>query len=187
MKVVYYLLFVIFLITIMLSCNQSNNKKQKSNEYEQIPQEEQKQMPEQSKQNPNPFQQPSQATKVSDKELEQFAEAAQQVQIINQEVQKRMINKLEENELDVQRFNEIQQAQQNPQQEINATKEEIKKYEASSREFEKIQVQAHQKMQQQITASGLTLPRYEEITMILQSDLELQEKFQKIQIQQQNN
>ncbi len=182
MKVVNYLIF--FLMIITLSCNQSNNKKQKSNEDEQIPQEEQKQMPERSKQNPDPFQQPSQATEVSDKELEQFADAAQQVQIINQEFQQRMINKLEENELDVQRFNEIQQAQQNPGQEINATsKEEMKNYNASTRELEKIQGQAQQKIQEKITESGLTVSRYEEIAMILQNNLELQEKLKMIQEQ----
>lgn len=184
MKVVNYLVLVYFLMTVTLSCNQSN-KKQKSNEYEQIPHEEQGQMPEQSEQNPAPFQQPSQATEVSDKELEQFAEAAQQVQIINQEVQQKMINIVEEKGLDVQRFNEIQQAQLNPQQEIEATKEEMEKYEASTGDFEKIQGQAQEKMQEKITEAGLTTPRYEEIAMTLQSDPVLQKKFH--MIQQQNN
>lgn len=122
---------------------------------------------------------------VSDKELEQFAAAAQQVQMINQEAQQKMINTVEEQGLDVQRFSEIQQAQQDPQQELEATEEEVEKYEASTREFEKIQLKAQREMEEKITEGGLTVPRYQEIAMTLQSDPELQKKFQ--MIQQRNN
>ncbi|MFW5656534.1 MAG: DUF4168 domain-containing protein [Bacteroidota bacterium] len=176
------LLGVAFLVMIVaLGCNQNRTKEEKSNEYEQIPEGEQRQMQDQPEQNPAPFQQPTQETEVSDEELKEFAEVAEQVQIINQEVQQKMMNALEAEAMDAQRFTEIHQAQQNPEQNIDATSEEMKKYEATTREFEKIQGQAQQKMQEKITESDLTMPRYEEIAMILQSDPELQEKFQMIQ------
>ncbi len=177
MKVVNYLVLVLFLMTITLSCNQSN-KKQKSNEPEQIPHEEQGQMPEQSGQNPAPFQQPSQATEVSDKELELFASAFQQVQNVDQQAQQNMIKAVEEEGFEVQRFNEIQQAQQNPNQDSNATNEEMNKYESASKELEIIQGQAQEEMQEKIIEEGLTVPRYQEIAAAIQANPELQQKLQ---------
>ncbi len=179
-------------MTITVSCNQSSTNNEKSNnqipqeeqdQIHQIPQEEQDQIPGQSKQNSVPFQQPSTATEVSDKELKQFALAVQQVEIIKQEVQQEMLNTIEEKGLDLQRFNEIQKAQQNPLQDIDATSEELGKYESASGELLKMQGQAQQKMQEKIIEVGLPLSRYEEIAMALQSDTGLQEKFQIIQNQ----
>ena len=51
---------------------------------------------------------------ISDKEIQQFASALQEVASINQETQQKMITTVEEEGLAVQRFNEILQSQQNP-------------------------------------------------------------------------
>jgi len=115
---------------------------------------------------------------VTDQEIKQFASAFQQVQRVDQKAQKTMIKAVQDEGLEVQRFNEIQQAQQDPNQEVNATNEEMKKYEVTTRELEKIQGQAQQEMQEKITEEGLTVPRYQEISAAIQASPELQEKLQ---------
>jgi len=107
---------------------------------------------------------------VTDKELKQFASAFQQVQRVDQNAQQIMIKAVQDEGLEVQRFNEIQQAQQ--------ANQEIKKYESASTELKKIQVQAQQEMQEKITEEGLTVPRYQEIATSIQASPELQEKLQ---------
>lgn len=116
--------------------------------------------------------------KLSDLELKQFASAFQQVQIVNQEVQQTMVKALEEKGLEAERYNEIQQAQQDPNMKADASAEEIAKYESASKELEKLQVEAQQKMQEKIIEEGLTVPRYQEIAAVIQSSPELQQKIQ---------
>lgn len=124
------------------------------------------------------FAQTEQKEEVSGEELKQFASAFQQVQTVNQEAQQKMVNTVEQEGMEVQRYNEIQQAQQDPNQEANATNEELKQYEAATQDLEKIQVQAQQEMQEKIIEEGLTINRYQEITVIVQNDPELQQKIQ---------
>ncbi|MFW5656535.1 MAG: DUF4168 domain-containing protein [Bacteroidota bacterium] len=116
---------------------------------------------------------------VTDQELKQFASAFLEVQNVDQQAQQNMIDAVEKEGLEVQRYNEIQQAQQNPEQEAGtANDEEIKKYESASKEIEKIQGQTQQKMQEKITDEGLTVPRYQEIAAAVQASPELQQKLQ---------
>ena len=124
------------------------------------------------------FSQTEQKENVSGEELKQFASAFQQVQTVNQQAQQTMVKAVEEKGLEVQRYNEIQQAQQDPNQEANATGEELKQYETATQELEKIQVQAQQQMQEKIIEEGLTVNRYQEIATVVQNDPELQQKLQ---------
>jgi len=124
------------------------------------------------------FAQEEQKEEVSEEELKQFASAFQQVQVVSQEAQQEMVKAIEEEGLEVMRFNEIQQAQQDPNQEAEATGEELKKYEAATGELERIQVEAQRLMQERIAEEGLTVDRYQEIAAIIQGDPELQQKLQ---------
>lgn len=124
------------------------------------------------------FAQTEQKEEVSGEELNQFASALQQVQTVNQQAQGVMIKTIEEEGLEVQRYNEIQQAEQDPNQETNATDEELKQYEVATTEIEKIQIQTQQVMQEKIVEVGLTINRYQEIAAIVQNDPELQQKIQ---------
>lgn len=124
------------------------------------------------------FAQAVQNEEVSDEEVEQFAGAFKQIQDINQEAQQEMISSVEEAGLDVQRYNEIQQAQQNPDQQVDASDEELEQFKAATQEMGNIQVEAQQKMQEKIKEEGLTLARYQEIGSAIQSDPGLQKKLQ---------
>ena len=115
-------------------------------------------------------------TTVSDEELQMFASAMKEIQLVNEEAQTEMIEAVEGTDLSVERFNEIQQQQADPEAKVAA--EDMEKFQASSQAISEIQIKAQQKMQEKIVAQGLSIDRYQEIANIVQSDPKLQEKMQ---------
>ena len=119
-----------------------------------------------------------QAEDVTDEELNQFMSAIEQMQIINQSAQQEMIGAVQQEGMEVQRFSEIMQSQQDPNQEANATSQEMEQYAAVNKSIEEVQIRVQQEMEEKIVESGLTLDRYQEIGAIVQSSPELQQKLQ---------
>ncbi|MGM0665697.1 MAG: DUF4168 domain-containing protein [Bacteroidota bacterium] len=117
---------------------------------------------------------------VSDKELKQFASAVKEVQEINQRTQMAMIGAVEDEEISVERFNEIFAASQDPNQEVSATEEEMEKFNKANKEIAKLQADAQKDMEEKIQKQELTLERYQEITMIVQNDQEMMQKLQEL-------
>ncbi len=125
-------------------------------------------------------QQPDQSAEVSDAELEQFASAYTRVQSIDQQLQHKMVSAIQKEGLEIQKFNEILNAQQDPNQEADATEEELEKFAVVSKTIEQIQSQGQEDMQKVIIDNKLTLSRYQEIMLAVQSDPALQQKLQKL-------
>lgn len=176
-----HFVIIVLAVSITWGCQQSTDKEKDNTEYESTTPQEQEQVPGQTQQNPDQLQ--PQGSEVSDRELKQFVSASQHVQVINQQVQQEMLATVEKEGLQAQRYSEIQQAQQDPNQEANTTDEELKQYEAATQKLQKIQVQAQQQMQEKLNDEGLTESRFQEISMALQSSPELQEKFRSIKQQ----
>ena len=118
--------------------------------------------------------------KVSDKEVKQFVSAIKEVQVINQESQQNMIKAVEDAELDIQRFNQIYGAMQDPNTDVDASDEEMEKFNKANTEIVSIQTEAQQKMEKKIIDQDLTIQRYQEINMQVQNDPELMQKIQKL-------
>ena len=117
---------------------------------------------------------------ISDKEIEKFAFAIQEVATINQQTQQKMMTTVEEEGLAVQRFNEILQSQGDPNTDAELKEGEKKKFEDASQKLGEIQTKAQTKMEEKIVEEGLTLTRYQEIAALVQSDPELQERLKNI-------
>jgi predicted ribosome quality control (RQC) complex YloA/Tae2 family protein len=115
---------------------------------------------------------------VSENELEHFAQAFREIQVIDQQVQMEMLSTVQEDGIDVDRFNEFLTAQQDPAQEFDASEEELSKFAAAYQEIEKIQEKALQQMEEAIQESELTMERYQEIAMTIQANPELLQKLQ---------
>ncbi len=165
---------IILVLSVTWSCQQSGDKQKDNTQLEQA-------SPTEQEQSSAPSQQ--QGGEVTDKELQQFVAASQYVQAVNQQIQQTMVATIEEEGLGIQRYNEIQQAQQDPNQDANATDQELKQFETATQELQKIQVQAQQQLQEKLNEEGLTENRFQEIGRSLQRDPELQEKFRAIQEQ----
>lgn len=114
--------------------------------------------------------------KVTDAELNKFATVFQQMRMMNQEVQQKMAQTVAEEEMEIQRFNEIHTAQLDPAKEVKTSEEEQEKYEEIVSEIEEVQLDFQEKMENAIQQSGLSVERYQQIATRLQTDAELQER-----------
>lgn len=113
---------------------------------------------------------------VSDAEFEKFATAFQHVRAITMEAQQEMADAVQEEGMEIKRFNEIHNAHLNPEVEVTATTEEKQKHEAILKEIESIQLNIQSAMEEKIQEQGLSLQRFEQIAMSMENDPELQQK-----------
>ena len=122
----------------------------------------------------------TQQKEIPQEELESFAQAFQAMRMLNQQVQQELAGLVEDEGMEIKRFNEIHQATVDPQQEVEATREEKKQYETITTEIEKRQASFQGKMEKLITDEDMTLKRYEEIATRLQNNPELQERLRAV-------
>ena len=115
---------------------------------------------------------------VSDSELSEFAKVFQQMRVINQEAQQQMIQVVQDSDLKLERFNEIHQANLDPNKEAKTTDAESKKYEVAVTKLETIQPKFQERMKNLIDNSSLSVERYQQLAMALQSDASLQQRLQ---------
>lgn len=120
------------------------------------------------------------AQDISDTQLAQFADAYINVQMQNQEAQQEMITIIEDEGLDVERFSAIQEANMNPNQESDASAEEIEKHEKAIKKLDELQPKLEQKAIAGIEATGITMEQYQSIAAAIQQDQDLQQKLQTI-------
>lgn len=113
---------------------------------------------------------------VSDSELEKFAQAFQRIRMMNQQAQQEMSALVQDEDMEIARFNQIHQASLDPEVEIETTQEEEEKYERISTEIEEMQVKFQEQMEELITEQDLTIEKYQQIATQLQTDPELQER-----------
>ncbi|MFW5721357.1 MAG: hypothetical protein ACOCWW_03135, partial [Bacteroidota bacterium] len=100
---------------------------------------------------------------VSDKELQLFATIQQKANSLHQQSHKEKVNTVENLGLSVERFNEIEQSQQDPNKETDATQEELQNFQEAIQLLEQIQAQDQEKMLELVEDEGLTVNRYQEI------------------------
>ncbi|RFC53495.1 DUF4168 domain-containing protein [Brumimicrobium aurantiacum] len=125
-----------------------------------------------------PMPQPQQqTTTVSDSELEKFATIYVDVQEKSQEMQQNAAKIIQEEGMELERFNELAQANKNPNKEADATEKESKQLTKINTKIQKIQTEFQAKVAEMIQEEGLTVKRYQEVFAALQQDKSLQEKF----------
>lgn len=124
---------------------------------------------------------------VSDKELGQFADAFTEVQIQNQKSQQKMIAVIKEEGLEVERFNEIQQAVMDPNKESDATEAEKEKHENATSKLEKMQPEIEKEVIASIESTGISINDYESLAAKIQQDQGLQQRLQAIIVKRQGD
>ena len=117
---------------------------------------------------------------VSDEELTEFAQVFQQMRVINQEAQQEMIAVVQDQEFELKRFNEIHMAKQDPNEPVETTDVEDKKYNLVVAELQTIQPKFQKKMETVISDSDLSMERYQKLAMALRTDAELQQRLQEM-------
>lgn len=117
----------------------------------------------------------------SDEELEQFVDVYIQAAEIQQKNESQMIQAIEEEELDINRFNEILMARQNQQnvEEIDATAEEMASFNNAAEKIMAVQQEAQAEIEQLIE-SEMGSQKYQQIVMAYQQSPEVQQKVNQI-------
>ena len=124
---------------------------------------------------------------VTDSELARFAEVFQEVQGISKQSQDKMVKAIEDEGLELQRYNAIGKAQRSGDKDIEVTEEEIEKLHAINSKLVKINSETSEIIEKKLGANNLTSERYQEILQSVQKDEKLkiklrdklQEKLQK--------
>jgi hypothetical protein len=117
---------------------------------------------------------------VNDQELAKFAEAYQGLRMVNQQAQQKMVDVVESEGFDIQRFNEMYQTSMDPNKELEASAEEMDKYESTVQKIEGMQGEIQEQMEEVITDQGFTMERYEKLAMALQTNPEMQQRLQEM-------
>jgi len=114
---------------------------------------------------------------VSDRELKKFVNVQEMIQEKNQEAQPKMIEIIEENEFEIQRFVELSQATETGA-EVNASEEEMARFSEAQEGINTMQREANEEIANGIEDMGLSLERYNEISIAIQQSPQLQQKLQ---------
>ena len=113
----------------------------------------------------------------SDAELRQFTGAVQKVLTIQEDNQGKMMASIEENELSIDRFNEmLMQGQQQGMDAIEASEEEMMAFNSAINDVQQLQQQMQMDMMQAITDEGLDVEKYEAIMQAYEQNPEIQAK-----------
>jgi hypothetical protein len=112
----------------------------------------------------------------SDNELQQFADAATEVIKVQMENEKKMVQAIQDEQLDLERFNAIAQAHQSQDQSIDATPEEMTSFNNAAQNIIKIQQDMEAQMEQAVKESGMEVNTFHEIMMAYQSSDKVREK-----------
>jgi hypothetical protein len=83
-------------------------------------------------------------------------------------------------DLTVERFNLINQSEQDPNKEVEATTDELEKYDAALEAVENIQKNIQTQLQSKIKEAGLSLERFQQIANKMKSDKALQQRLSKL-------
>lgn len=122
---------------------------------------------------------------VSDGELGKIATAFQGVQEVNVQAQQKMMKTVEDNGFEIDRFNELFEASQSPEKKADASTEEKEKFGVVMNKMQEMQSGFQKQMEDVITKEGISLDRYQEVAMALQTDTKLQQRLQALLAKQQ--
>lgn len=113
-------------------------------------------------------------------ELQVFVEANREASAVQQQGQGKMISAIEEEGLDVNTFNTIMNAKQNPQEDVQVSDGDLQKFDKAVEKVMVIQQNLEAEVAHAIENAGMEVDKYEEIMLAYQSSPKVQEKVHKI-------
>ncbi|TVQ36326.1 MAG: DUF4168 domain-containing protein [Spirochaetaceae bacterium] len=119
---------------------------------------------------------------VGDAELNRFVEALQQIERVQMDTQEEMISVLDEQGITTERFNEIYQAEHNPEFELDQplSSDEQSRFRMAEQQLQSIQEDSQVEMSQVVQNQGIEIDRFNEIYVALTQDPELQQRVQEL-------
>ncbi|MFO8129164.1 MAG: DUF4168 domain-containing protein [Bacteroidales bacterium] len=121
-------------------------------------------------------QQPAQQKEYSDEEIDLFASTVVKVIPIQQKAQQDMVNKIQENDMTVEAFNQISNQVQTTGNTEGITEAEMKKFQKISGEIDAIQQGIQAEVNETITGEGMDPQVYQEMVSAYNTDPRIQKK-----------
>lgn len=112
----------------------------------------------------------------SEQELQQFIDANKEAITVQQSAEQNMMEAIQEEGLDVDKFNEILTSRQNPQMKTEATTEDQTKFDSAVQKVMKIQERMVSEMEDAIQQSGMSISEYEEMLIAYQQSPKIQQQ-----------
>ncbi|MFD2246563.1 DUF4168 domain-containing protein [Pontibacter ruber] len=132
-----------------------------------------------------PQQQQQATTDISDADIKQFVDASTRLLAVQKEGEKVMLTILQEEKLEVEKFNQLAQAhQQQKLNEAGATPEELAAFNKAAERIIALQPEMEKNMEQAIQKDGMTVDKYEQIMLAYQQNPTLQARVKKMMGQQ---
>lgn len=121
-------------------------------------------------------------SEISPLELRQFAQILQQFKVIDYSTQQKMAMTIKKGGLSYERFMEIGQSQHNYNYAtgVQASPEELEKFQKTISEVEEIIINTEQKKDRIIQSHGLGIKRFRQIEAIISKNRNLQKKIQQM-------
>ncbi|MFO7864885.1 MAG: DUF4168 domain-containing protein [Salinivirgaceae bacterium] len=120
----------------------------------------------------------------TDDELLSFVEAAQKIQMLDQQAQEKMVQEIESEDMDVQTYIAIQQGQSDPQKAQDVSEEDMEKFQKANKKVSVVQQEVKGEMEKEIESTDLTVDRYQSISQQVQNDPELGKRVQDLMKQE---
>lgn len=113
----------------------------------------------------------------SDEEYEQFVDINVKLIPMQMEIEDKMVTIVEDTGLEVNRFQELMQAQQQGNiMDASEDPQEIAKFNEAGQEVMKVQQESQQKLQKYITDNDMDLQKFQEMSIAYQQSPEVKEK-----------
>ena len=115
---------------------------------------------------------------VSNEDLEKFANIYLEINKVDQLAQNEMVETITNEGMDVEVFNDMMNAYQNPDETLEASNEELQQFQEVATKVVEIHNNAQEEMQQVILDNGFSVEKYQEVATAIQENPELQQKVQ---------
>ncbi len=133
-----------------------------------------------------PAQQGQTQQNFTDAELQQFADASARLMAVQQEGEKKMMGILQEENLSIDKFNEMAQAHQQQQlDQVEATTEEKAAFNKAAQRMIEMQPEMQKNVEAAIQKDGMSLDKYEQIMIAYRQNEALQQRVNEMMMQDQ--
>ncbi|MEK6476276.1 DUF4168 domain-containing protein [Catalinimonas sp. 4WD22] len=116
----------------------------------------------------------------TDEELKTFIQANKSVVQVQQAAEQKMIQAIEETEMDVNRFNEIATAQQDPQADAEASADEMATFNEAAQKVMNVQRETQSEIAAAVEEEGMEFDEYRQIMMAYQNSPKVQQQITKL-------
>ena len=179
-KIITHTFVMLVSVLFLVACSNDGSEQQSAETGTQNQAQATQQQMQQSQGNPQAQlnQQLNQAPDIdlSNAELQQFADAVESLQGIQQQARQDMLNAIQDEGLDANRYSQIMKSQQDPQSTIEVSDQEMEKFQAANEHIQEIEQDMRSTSMNAIEEEGFTPERFQTVLMAVRNDPELQQK-----------